>query len=417
VASVDLILLFHAGSAELTRVLDKLVRPHVVFPVPSPATTNPFGVPSIAEWTSALASYGSFQGFLARTKPPPGVTLGRVAAIGYSKGCTPLRLLLDFPDASKLDFALFGDGIHWLYNGQAQGAPPPPVRAVSPLPFKKIISMAKRAIARECVLAITHSSVRPALASTTETANVIWAAATAGAVEGGGGIGPVLAMDSLAEVRWPSAEYPAGSKLPDGVITGSGYCTVRPSVKETNFMPPETFCWSGFADGWSVRRNLGDFYVFGWAHETKSRLRDPSGNRDHAFQAAMVIPQVVDTLLVRRWNPACESDPIPVGGAPAAKCTFGSGTAYGEGPPPAPLPDPYPFDFALPYVSPECPTPPPGAVVLGRPGDPCWYGQDDAPERRAQGAFVGVLVGVTGLALGYIAWRAVGAARAAEVMT
>lgn len=331
---------------------------------------------------------------------PAGATLGRVAVIAFSEGGQGLKTLLTGPDASKIDTVIAIDAIHCNYIGQTKVSDPPPrVRAINPADLWMVIAFAKLAAdpsTQKCMV-VTHSSVRPNFASTTETANVIWSQGTANA-QRGPSVFPDLRADSLANVNFPSADYPLGTKLAGGEITQAGYCTVRPKIEATNFMPTATFCWPSFADGWYARNVMNGLNVFGWGYGAKTSTKDPSGNRDHVFQAQIVLPVVAREYLLRRWAPVCATQ----GFGDAASCPTPEGQGYNDGPPPAPLENPFLLGtVTVPEPAKTCPAPMPGKFIVGRPGEPCWTPEpvEELPtEEETSGTKVAL--GLVGVGLG-----------------
>ncbi len=312
-------------------------------------------------------------------------TLGRVAVLGFSEGGQGVGATLHCTDANTVDVAIVADGIHTQYT--------PLTHTINPANLGQYISFAKESISDGRpsvnpdgrVLAITHSSIKPTYASTTETAQVIWAEATKGMLPGdyenvdcGFDCQAAVLDQELSAVTWPDDDFPLGTKLPGkSIITNDGYTTVRPSAAETGFLPSAKFSWSGFADGWTVRQNANGLHIFGWSYPTPNGTKDPTGNRDHVFQAQMVLPYVTKKLLVDRWNPVCSTSGFEFEGeqvgpfGDSTSCSPGAGRTYSSSKA-SPLPNPYPFGVGYPARSGACPAPPPGQVIVGRPGDPCW---------------------------------------------
>ena len=403
-ATVDFVVAFFAGSPLLAKALTRLARPIRLL--------TPFV--EGRKYVEYVASQGgSVLGMFDRVKKP-GDTLGRVAVMGFSEGCQGVAAMLKTPDASKIDAMFACDGIHAMYVGGQKGF-------ISPAGLAHYIAFARMALAvppskgQGKLAVITHSSIRPPYASTTETAQLIWTEAlratppeieTAGC---GWGCPAALHEKHLQELRWPNAELPLGTKLPAATITAEGWSSVRPSAPETNFATKKTFSWHGFADGWTLRRSANGVYVFGWSHPG---TKDPTGNRDHVFQAQMVLPAVVNEMLVSRWNPSC-------GVQGAESCPIG-GEGYHEGGPPTPLANPYPLGIALPQVVKPC-VPAHGQIVRGGQDDPCGGSSDvpagppavpsaapptPAPGGGSRPSLAGpLLFGVMGVAAGYGAVR------------
>jgi hypothetical protein len=370
-ARKDLIISFFASSPQLRAVLNQLEMPYVLF---EPQVAN-------RQYKDFVTGAGnSILGMwnLARKASDE---LGRVAVFGFSEGVQGARACLETTDASAIDAVVACDGIHTQKIG--------PALEMSRLaPF---IAYGRLAVAADpakspntklCI--ITHSaigaaSLPPGTASTTETGEVIWneimksAPANVETAQCGWPCPEALLVSELAMTSWPSAALPVGTKVGGGVITPAGWSTVRPSAQETNFLPEATFTWSGLGDGWVIRRTANNLYVFGWAYPTKNHTKDPTGNRDHVFQAQMVLPNVVRDALVRRWNPSC--NPVSgygfFGDTPAGTCTMAGKGYYDQ------LAQPLDMGLPVPKIPTTCPQPPPGKVIVGREGDPCWLGPGD----------------------------------------
>lgn len=408
-AATDLIIAFFADSKLLDTYLSELKQPYNLF------------VPQVAnrQYKEFVQSAGGTVLGIWNKAKKAGQDLNRVCVMGFSEGCQGVSAVLDCPDAAGIDVVIPVDGIHRQFTD-------PVTKAINPVALSQYISFARLAAANPPssnpngkLMVITHSAIGasslPAgMASTTQTANVIYKEA----------LSPVPAVletsqcgwdcpaavneSALASIVWPNAEMPVGTKTGiAGTITDQGWTTVRPSAAETGFLPSATFTWSGFADGWKTRLAANNLYIYGWEYETPNHTKDPTGNRDHVFQANMVLPYVARQFLVKRWNPKC--GPIAVAtngfgygytmlGDNSQSCSAsGNGTPFGAQPP-APLPDPYPMGIALPVLSTDCPPPGPGQIIIGRPGDPCWTGV--TPEGSDLARF---LVGVGAVSMAAVA--------------
>jgi hypothetical protein len=312
--------------------------------------------------------------------------------MGFSEGCQGVGATLTCRDASAIDIVIACDGIHTQYTDSI-------TKAINPANLGQYIAFANSAIADGKpstnpdgkVFVITHSAIRPPYASTTETAQVIWHEATknitdAETADCGFDCPAAVAESDLASVSWPNADFPVGMSLPgNSTIDASGYITTRPSAAETNFMPPATFTWSGINDGWTQRLNANGLHILGWSYPTPNGTKDPTGNRDHVFQAQMVLPYVAAEYLVKRWNPNCAVSGFGVDGSYegfglGGACAPGHGRDYYSGPA-TPLKNPYPIGVGVPLRSGACPVNP-GQVVVGRPGDPCWIPGSPLPAKE-----------------------------------
>ncbi len=381
-SAVDFIICFFADSPSLRRIaLDKLKGNTLVW------------TPSVSgrKYREFVASHGnSVLQMFNGAKKSASDTLGRVAVLGFSEGCQGVGAVLNCSDASSIDTVIACDGIHTQYTD-------PATKSINPANLGQYISFAKAAIedGRPSsnpdgrVIVITHSSIRPPYASTTETAQVIWYESTksGGDLEGSdcGFDCPAAVTDTLIDsVVWPNEEFPNGMSLPgSSKIDPSGYTSIRPSAAETNFMPSAPFTWRGLSDGLTVRRNANGLHIYGWSYDTQNKTKDPTGNRDHVFQAQMVLPYMAKAFLVDRWNPTCsgtsglgmifenEIAGSYEGLGAGETCEPGHGRRYSSGSAPGPLKNPYPIGVGVPLRSGSCPVSP-GQVIVGRPGDPCW---------------------------------------------
>ncbi len=324
-------------------------------------------------------------------------SIGRVAVIGFSNGVdSGVSQLLGANDAKKIDFIGAFDGIH----GGFLVDPKPSVGFLGQLNmsrYGKWIAAAQRAAAQKPsenpkapVMVITHSSIEPSFPSTTETANAIW-------------------QEALATAP---ADYEATywSEL-DGIVYPGGM-----QIKSTLASDPPTWTWSGFDDGWYDRRICNGLSIFGWGDpgvspqkRIQAICRDRyNGTADHLFQARAVLPAILETYLVGRWNPVCG----PVSGlGQASGCTGGDGGSYDEGeegPLTAPLPAPLPIPVPKAPVS--CPYPKPGYYIVGSKSDPCAQvpeGVPPKPPAPSPASFGAghVVAGLAGAAVGFAGAR------------
>lgn len=311
-AVTDLVISFFAGSSLTLEMFKGLNRPYVFFQ------------PNIGgrQYAQYLQSVGYKVENIWNQARAKDMTLGRVALLGFSEGCTGVRETLKCSDASGIDTVIPCDGIHAMYTDPKQKTFP--LAYVEPYVEFAKLAMSERPSVDPNVkmLCIPHSSVVPSYASTTETAATINMLLGLGA----GSLTPgwpatlgergietdhcdnwcLAAMKrlELESVLWPGA-LPLDAKVGGGVVTPMGWSTVRPSDAATNFMKPETFTWKGFGDGWTDKTFANNYMEFGWRYPTKLGTRDPTGNRDHVFLGNMVLPYLVQKLLVARWNGGC----------------------------------------------------------------------------------------------------------------
>lgn len=369
-AKKDLIISFFANSPGLKSALSALEDPFVFFQ------------PQIADRKYKEFVQGAGNSVLGiwNMAKKPGDDLGRVAVLGFSEGAMGVRAVLETSDASAIDAVIPCDGIH------TQKLPGGLLEMSKLAPF---ISYAKMAASvppsknpNVKLLCITHSAIVPQFASATETASVIWVEATKG----------------LDEVESQNCGWPCPAAIHESALNSivypGGWTSVRPSGPATNFLPPAPFTWTGFSDGWTQRLIANNLYVFGWSYPTKNQTKDPTGNRDHVFQAEMVLPAVTKELLVSRWNGVCG----PMMGLGAETCVkAGRGYFDQEA---KPLENPFPLGVPLPKSPIQCPSPPPGKTIVGQPGDPCWIGSESIPfHSKSQAA--NWMMAIGGAAIGY----------------
>lgn len=416
-AAKDFIISFFADTPQLTRALGRLTSPPLIW---SPSVPVPQGRRT-GDYHAFVQGMGnSIAGIFAQVKKDPTDTLGRVAVMGFSEGGQGVDAILGCNDASGIDTVINCDGIHTQYVGQTSISSPPPVHLIDPAALSKYIAFARLAnqtppsVGPGKMMVLTHSSVKPTYASTTETMATIWTEAMKSApatVETSmcGWYCPAAELEGrLSAVKWPNADFPLGMKVPGGVIDAAGYTTIRPSAAETNFMPSASFSWWGFADGWSVRRIANGLYVFGWVYPTPNKTKDPTGNRDHVFQAQMVLPTVAAEMLVTRWNscaPGSSSGATNGFGDPVS-CSAPGGTPFDPSSA-KPLPDPYAGTIVLPKHATDC-TVRPGEIIVGSDTDPCYAG--DAGDAAPAG-LVNFGAALGGLALGYFGARYIASLR------
>jgi len=309
--------------------------------------------------------------------------IGRVAVIGFSNGVdSGVSQVLEANDAQKIDFVGAFDGIH--------GSFVPGTTTLLPSSYNKWIAYAIAAASTKDPdgpqMVVTHSSIEPPFPSTTETGNLIWNAVL-------GKIPQDYASTYYSELD--DIVYPGGMTIKSIDTAGTG-------------QPMPSWTWKSFDDGWYVRRNANGFSVFGWGDpgvSPKGRIKAACRDRfnctaDHIFQAQAVLPTILQAYLVERWNPSCG----PVIGLGGEACTR-AGRAYGDGPS-GPLASPYPLGVALPQGSTACPYPPPGQVIVGKPGDPC--ATESAPILSApvrSDVSSKFLAGLIGLGAGYFGAR------------
>lgn len=100
--------------------------------------------------------------------PLPGRRLGRIALAGWSAGFGAVTRMLNYPAvADRVDAVLLADGFHSAFID-------PRNRTLPPDAFASVERFARRAMAGEKLLVITHSEIAtPEYASTTESTNFL----------------------------------------------------------------------------------------------------------------------------------------------------------------------------------------------------------------------------------------------------
>lgn len=292
--------------------------------------------------------------------------IGRVAVIGFSNGCAEgVTQLLAGNDAQKLDFVGGFDGIHGSFIK--------PTHLLYPPSYANWVAFGRLAAAQPpadngplCV--VTHSSIEPAFPSTTETGAFLWDEVLRGA--------PANYESSywseLDDITYPDG----GLSIPSVDTAGRGGAMPR-------------WVWSSFNDGWYIRRVANGFSVFGWGDPGRSPMgrinaqcRDRFNNTaDHVFQAKAVLPAILSTYLVPRWN----DPPGQLTGFGASSASGSTGGRVYDAGPDGPLKNPFPLGVALPVKPQTCPYPAaPGHVITGATSNPCATAPDPMPPMPAQ---------------------------------
>ena len=189
----------------------------------------------------------------------------RVAVCGFSESCQGVRALVASADAPIIEHAIFIDGIHCSWVGDAPNndhsniAPSclGPIVAYADLASRGPIAVAGLPPSRR-YCTITHSSIVPTFPSTTDTARAI--------------------LNKLFASGWPKAGVPAGIAGeiydPPKVIQGTSYSA-------TTF--DHSYGQMGLA-------------VMGYKNASAD------GKADHIFQGSVVYPMVLAKFLAPRWN-------------------------------------------------------------------------------------------------------------------
>lgn len=370
-------------------VLSQFTTPPLTLAVP-PAPLG-HGRTFYADWLSKVrdGSGNVIPGMFARAGGKG--TIGRVAVIGFSNGCdSGVSQVLEANDAQKIDFLGAFDGIHGSFLGGK----------LLPSTYNKWIAYAMLCASTKDPngpqMVITHSSIEPTFPSTTETGNLIWDAVTS-----------KIQQDYMSTYfdELDKIVYPGGRIIKSIDTASSG-------------KPMPSWAWQSFDDGWYVRRNANGFSVFGWGDPGVSPMKRINAicrdrfncTADHIFQAEAVLPAILSTYLVPRWNPEC-GPTAGIGQDVAIACSR-LGRAYGDGPS-GPLTNPFPMGVALPTAPVACPYPPPGQVIIGTPGNPCATviapipapPSGDEVQGEDEGFATKLLAGAAGVALGFVGAR------------
>lgn len=199
-------------------------------------------------------------------KYAPGVEPLRIAALGFSESCGGVGSLLNSVDGAFLDSAIALDGIHTA-----------PAKEIPPDGLKGWRAFARLAAEGKRLCVITHSSVVPPYASTTQTANFIWQAAAE-------------TSDYVA--------IPAPAPLPGGAYS----TTVGPPLVQT----PYTVSYADNAELALPARRANGLVVLGWKNKVEP------GYADHRRQANPIRAAVLSQYLAARWNAIDPDDPEAV---------------------------------------------------------------------------------------------------------
>lgn len=371
-AQRDLIVSFLSGVTNDVRQLYDGPTLYLQSPVAqTPAAGYPGGRAGYQQWL------GKYKGSDGRVIPgmfraaggKSGDTIGRVCVMGFSNGCIGVDEVLRAPDSYRIDTVLAVDGIHGGYvykDGEKRLHPPSYKNFMNQAAH--VLSVNPDADPDAPIMVITHSVIRPAFPSTTETADLIWSMTLMNDEAPSDFLGPDCGdcapkrhLDDLAAVVFEGE----GAKIYS-----------NPSRKN--------FYWKGLADGWYDRRAANNFFVGGWAdiRDNDVVTRDPSGNADHIFQGRVVLPELLKEFTVKRWNRDCGHTAGYDGigrDLGQLSCKPGRGVVYDEG-----AGGKHDYFPTLPDTSGAgiCPPPPPGQVIVGAPGNPCATGPATIPAPR-----------------------------------
>jgi hypothetical protein len=124
---------------------------------------------------------------------------------------------------------------------------------------------------------------------------------------------------------------------------------------------------------------------------------------------------MLEEFVINRWNKQCFtaatsglSGPTKIDPSAIVRCRLGRGLQYKDGQVAVDFFPELQPDTSVP-PNPGCPTPPPGAVIVGTPSDPCAYvGGDsatDGGENAGDDWFGKLIVGAASAAGGYLLMR------------
>ncbi len=123
-----------------------------------------------AAYAKLFAEGGSFRALREEAEKAAGRKFGPITLSGWSAGCGAIREILREPaNDALIDRVVLIDGIH---AGYTNGAPGPLESSLETAPLAPFVRFARRAMAGEKRLLVTHSEIFPGtFASTTETAD------------------------------------------------------------------------------------------------------------------------------------------------------------------------------------------------------------------------------------------------------
>jgi len=250
----DVLFGFYADSPALQAVLKTFERPTVYIGMP--------------------AGPGTSAGAAIRSKEPTplqkicanhGVRPLRMAALGFSIGCSGVTACLQSSDGPKLDAAIAIDGIHTKWSNQrAQQF------STNDLLVWQAMAQAAMSDGRLCLIT-TSSIVPPSFVGTSVTADAIWQLATGGS------------EDTFEE------------PVPEGLqaVLDPPYVLPSGQSKDKSYRWPSTTY---------DREPLYRYRQRGGLVVVNYKNLDPSGHNDHILQAQAILPRVLELYLVPRWN-------------------------------------------------------------------------------------------------------------------
>lgn len=378
--AVDLVITFFSS----TPLLRKLLVSRLVNPVyeHQAIVDGPVGTTKYDAWVNARGGLAGVVAQAAASAKAVGVMkkgdrVGRVALVGFSEGNAGVRACLRTQGATAVDAVFSLDGMHSMYVGGK-------VDLGMLMPWIGFARLAVRDVPNRAqsngkLLCVTHSMIVPTgFAPVSECAPIVWEQAldaerpqqmegslcAEGQVEDVACTGEIL--DYLMDaVPFPNDDVPIGARVNQErqtTFSSDGFTTVRPSIEATSFMAEALFVWPRLNDGLVIRRHANGMHIYGWAYETPSTRKDPTGNRDHIFQGYVAGPYLVASALAMRWN---------VQPAVSGFGALGGGDEFARQPQGF-LPGMGPDAGAAGAVAPiSCPLPDPGFYLVGSQFDPC----------------------------------------------
>lgn len=253
----------------------KLQRPTVVISLPVPPKRayqdqlNAFG------WPNPLRR------LLAQRAP--GVAPKRIALLGFSESCTGVATILASKDAGLIDTAIVIDG--WQSRFTNDNKPNADHTNIDPNSILSRVAFGALAVWGPPPGSILPPGVRTLVITHNHTPDDKYASTTRTAA--------VIAYRLFGN-SWPTGPIPAGvigvQEVPP-FVSGPGQIVDKNSGAVHSFPRRE---WTQSPDRYQVA--AGGLTILGYEN------LDPTGIGDHRYQAARVLPRVVEHYLVDRWN-------------------------------------------------------------------------------------------------------------------
>lgn len=325
-ATKDMVINFYGPN--LKEVLSKLiVRPAVYVHVGD--------APDMSQWAYKYSSLDSiFRSFGGQK----GDTLGRVAVMGFSKGCGGIYGILDRHKQidPRIDCILGIDGVAGGWDPQkrqvtsirssvatfvehcARVSETSPVADASGK-FGRIPSPVSVITASSIGAGVGVFQEGKTFAPTLDVSKVLQGKAIAAANALGGppvasagfggfggfqtytmpGTAQAARVLALKKVTYPGPGYPLGSELAGMKVSEAGIL-----VRNNTNIPAnkrKTYAYPSLLYGAYPPVVVNNAYFFGWQNQDKAG----GGNADHIFQGTPVAVAMANEFIVCRWNPAC----------------------------------------------------------------------------------------------------------------